>query len=243
MEYNTLAYSDSVQGWTSFYSYLPEIMIGMNSHMYSFKNGNLYKHSANEQRNVFYGTTGSSTITGVINDSPSEIKNFKTVSLESNDSWSATMKTDLETGIIESDWFSLKEGDYFGYIRSNENNMASRASQGLGSVGSVTLGGALLTFPFKIGSMASVGDYVYNAQSGEPLYAGVITLINEYDITINTSGALSTIIDGDYVMYGRDSESESSGIRGYYMQYKLENTSNSFVEIYGVGSSLFKSYP
>ena len=66
MEY-TLAYSESVKGWTSFYSYMPEVMIGMNSHLYSFKNGNLYQHSVNDNRNNFYGVDYPSTITAVIN--------------------------------------------------------------------------------------------------------------------------------------------------------------------------------
>lgn len=245
MEY-TLAYSDSVKGWTSFYSYIPEIMIGMNSHMYSFKKGELYKHSSNETRNLFYDTNYPSTITAVINDSPSEVKNFKTLSLESNAPWTATMNTDLETGDIDKTLFSLKEGDYFGYIRNNVNNLSSRASQGLGNVDFVLVSSpsiSILTFPFKISSMVSVGDFVYNAQSGEPVYAGYITAINNNDITINTTSSLGSILDGNYVMYGRNSVAESSGLRGYYMQYTLENNLGSFVELFGIGCSLFKSYP
>ena len=41
----TLTFDDGVKGWTSFYSYIPDFMIGMNNYFYSFKNGNLYRHN------------------------------------------------------------------------------------------------------------------------------------------------------------------------------------------------------
>ena len=50
----TLTYDEQIKGWVSFYSYIPEKMIGMNQFLYSFKNGNLYKHNSNETRNNFY---------------------------------------------------------------------------------------------------------------------------------------------------------------------------------------------
>jgi hypothetical protein len=48
----TLSYSDGAKGWPSFYSFLPEFMMGMNSFFYTFKNGNIYRHNTNEKRNV-----------------------------------------------------------------------------------------------------------------------------------------------------------------------------------------------
>lgn len=242
----TLAYSEAAGGWTSFYSYYPEMMIGMNSHLYSFKNGNLYKHNTNVQRNTFYGFFTPSTITAVINESPSDVKTFKTIALESTDSWNATFETDLETGYVDSTWFSLKEGDYFAYIRNNQDNLASRASQGIGSVSTVTIVSPTITtleFTFSLGSMLSVNDAVYNASTGAPVFIGNIVSVSDTIIEINTTGALGVAVDTNYIMYGRNTIAESTGLRGYYMQYKLENESSEFVEIYGIGSSLFKSYP
>ena len=37
----TLSYSDGVKGWPSFYSFLPDYLIGMNSFFYSFHQGQL----------------------------------------------------------------------------------------------------------------------------------------------------------------------------------------------------------
>ena len=35
----TISYSEEAKGWPSFYSFLPDFMIGMNSYFYTFKNG------------------------------------------------------------------------------------------------------------------------------------------------------------------------------------------------------------
>jgi len=50
----TLTYSEGAKGWTSFFSYYPDFMIGMNQFFYSFAGGNLYRHNTNEARNKFY---------------------------------------------------------------------------------------------------------------------------------------------------------------------------------------------
>ena len=66
----TLTYSESVNGWPSFYSYFPDFALGMNQYLYSFKGGNLYRHNTNETRNNYYGVNYDSTITGVFNEQP-----------------------------------------------------------------------------------------------------------------------------------------------------------------------------
>ncbi len=59
----TVTYSESVQGFPSFYSYIPEKILGMNGFLYTFKNGNLYQHNDNTaSRNNYYGTQFNSTL-------------------------------------------------------------------------------------------------------------------------------------------------------------------------------------
>ena len=102
----TLTYDEGVKGWPSFYSFLPDYMIGMNGFFYSFNNGNLYRHNVNETRNNYYGVQYNSTITGVINIEPKTIKLFKTMSYESDDRWACTsLVTDLGTGSMLSTFF------------------------------------------------------------------------------------------------------------------------------------------
>ena len=78
----TLTYSPDVQGWPSFYSYAPDLMIGMNNYFYSFNGGDLYRHNTNELRNQFYGVAYPTKITSVFNESPTENSLWKTIELE-----------------------------------------------------------------------------------------------------------------------------------------------------------------
>ena len=101
----TLTYSEGVKGFPSFYSYIPDMMVGMNNYFYSFKQGNLYRHNTNSTRNNYYGVQYNSTIKSVFNASPLENKLFKTINLESDSAWAATLQTDLQTnGSVEVDW-------------------------------------------------------------------------------------------------------------------------------------------
>ena len=67
----TLTYSEAVEGWVSFYSFIPDYMIGMNNKLYSFKGGNLYEHNKNSNRNYFYGVQYASVLKNIGLDSPS----------------------------------------------------------------------------------------------------------------------------------------------------------------------------
>ncbi len=102
----TLTYSESSKGFPSFYSYYPDYMIGMNRYLYSFKGGNLWRHNTNDERNTFYEQTAvSSTMTSVFNDTPLQNKIFKTLNLESDDAWKATLTSDIQnTGFIEAEY-------------------------------------------------------------------------------------------------------------------------------------------
>lgn len=240
----TLSYSPSVEGWPSFYSYIPEMMIGMNSYFYSFDGGSLYRHNTNNSRNNFYGTQYNSKLVGFINDDPSTIKTFKTIVLESNSKWDCTVETDMGTGFIDSTYFVLKEGDYFSHIRRTDNELEARSVQGLGSITGVNAtnpAAVVVTFPFNLDSMVSVGDTVRRSGTGAPVI-GVITGKTRNTLTIDTTSG-STPSVGMFLLYTRNVTAESYGTTGYYLQYTLENSQNSFVEIYAVGAGLFKSYP
>jgi hypothetical protein len=246
----TLTYSESVKGWPSFYSFYPEMMVGMNNYFYSFKGGNLYRHNTGSQRNTYYDalTPDASTITGVINDSPSTVKKFKTISLEGTDAWDCTVLSDLESGYIDSTWFSLKEGDYYGFIRRNQddNVFEARSAQGIGSVDTVDSSvttAVELNFTFTISSMISVGDKVYKIVGGSPTVVGLITSISGSQIIVDADASGIIPLAGDYLFCVKDNKAESYGTTGYFLKYTLSNTSSNFVELYGIGSSLFKSFP
>lgn len=260
MEY-TLSFSEASKGWTSFFSFIPDTMIGMNSYFYTFKNGNLYRHNVNETRNEFYGQQYNSKITAVFNAEPSTVKNFKTVALNSDKPWHCDVITDLSTGFIDTDYFSLKEGDYFAYIRRNAGSEALdlRSAQGLGTPALIITtdpADVRVTFSYTITSVVSVGDIVYRNNNGALEKVGVVINSEYYPlagpIPVGTNGINSLSIDtttgtlplgGDFLLFIKNSVAESYGALGYYMQFELENADISRVELFSVSSNLFKSYP
>jgi len=244
----TLSYSEAAQGWTSFFSYIPEMMIGMNSYFYSFKGGNLYRHNTNERRNNFYGNDYPSKVTSVFNINSNVVKNFNTIILNSDDSWSANVLTDLSTGYIDSSYFDFKEGDFFAYIRSEvqTQDLNLRSTQGIGkpiSINSTNPAAVILEFSYNLGSIITIGSNAYKNNSGTPLKLGKIVNKGDKTITINTTGGGSIPLVSDFIFYFQNAVAESYGVRGYYMEFELINDNIERVELFSVGSSIFKSYP
>jgi len=265
----TLSYSESSKGWPSFYSFVPEFMIGMNSYFYSFKGGNMFRHNTGVARNTYYGQFSNSTITSVFNPEPTlSIKLFKTLSYESNTTisdsnaarWECTrLLTDLNDGspgsMLET-YFEEKEGEWFSYLRTNAGtvNWKQRSANGVGVSTSVS-GPAtttVITFATPIGSLLNIGDIAYAATlsngvaTTEPILAGVILAKTSTSITVNVNLAdpkASVPTVGQFVMFIKNAVAESHGARGYYLEFKLENDSTNPVELFSVGSSVMKSYP
>lgn len=264
MEY-TLTYSEMVQGWVSFYSYIPDWMIGMNNYFYTFNGGNLYRHNTNALRNNFYGVQYNSLIQSVFNDVPLENKLFKTVSIQGDDSWETTLITDIQdSGFAQASWYEKKEQVYFAFVRNsgtspaNPSEYALRSLGGIGRSNAVTSGGttANIFFPLTIslGSIMSVGDYLYFAAPpnfNTPILAGKIITINQnYPFNINYI-QINTAIPGTspilgqtpYFLYMKNSVAESHGVLGHYCVFTLENTNTNKVEMFQFESEVMKSYP
>jgi hypothetical protein len=232
-----------LQGWTSFFTFHPEWMIGLNNSFYSMYQGQLYRHRDNTvNRNTFYGVYGNSTITNVFNDKPLDAKMFKTIGLEGTQPWEATITTDLGSGKIETAWFVKKEGDYYANIRRNDaqTDLDMMSAQGIGDVNTVSVGG-LLTFTFTINSLVNVGDVAYKNTTATSDKIGVITAKTATSITIGS--VVNPPSPGDFILVIKNSVAESYGTRGYYMEVELVNSLTTQVELFSISSEAFKSYP
>jgi hypothetical protein len=272
----TLTYDEGVQGFPSFYTYYPDWMIGMNNYFYTFKGGNLYRHNVNENRNTFYtdfwtqvGTPSEafkpSTMESVFNVSPLENKLFKTLNLEGDDSWAATIETDIQdSGFINSDYFEKKEQSWYAFIR-NEGlgstpavvpEFALRSLNGIGQSATVNIVGLITTINFaitvQIGNILSVGDYFYFLSgTNEPVYAGNVTAINVdlrrgiNNVVIDTSPAGTTPIPSntETFLFIKNSVAESHGVLGHYAVFNLTYSENTKVELFAVESEVMKSFP
>ena len=95
-EPTTITYSEDVRGWVSFKSFggatntgeeLPlEHGVSLSKKYFTMNRGCLYEHHTNPSRNTFYGVYAPSTITAVLNESPSFVKIFNTLGYEGTQS-------------------------------------------------------------------------------------------------------------------------------------------------------------
>ena len=271
--YYTLTFSENSKGWPSFYSFKPEMMVGMNNYFYSFKRGSLWRHNSdNVPRMRFYGITESppvqATLTSVINERPLMSKLFKTLELNSTNPWRADLITDIpnEGYVTPSDW-EKKEGDYFSYIRSSgaEPNAGMDSEQrkqrsvgGIGQVDTIALDPLIcpdcyvVTYLTPIPPMVSVGDAFYDGGN----LSGTIKEINSITqvgsdpvfspntIVFEQATALAPIPGvGGFTVYAKSIIAESHGLLGHYLEFTLSTAAVSVNELFAVKSDYMKSFP
>lgn len=239
MQY-TLSHSEKSEGWTSFWSYIPDGMLRLNNRFYTIKNGQLYLH--NEEtgvRNNFYGVQHSSKINFYFNESNSEDKIFKNLVLEGNLPWDAIVTTNLANSSIKKEEFDQRESRHFAYMRKNENeeDLHGNSAQGIGVIDSSS--GTDITFLF-ISEFVSVGDKLYQLNGNTPELIGVIEEVNE--LTIKVDAIVTVPMSGFYSYSKKDSRIEGGEVRGYYMEVELTNDSTEKVELFAVNTNAIKSY-
>lgn len=238
----TITYSPRLSGWTSYHSYLPEWMVSMNNYLYTFKNGNLYKHNSNPVRNSYYGVLYPSKITTVFNNEPYQTKSFKTIATNSTTAWDTAIISDQGTGEIDSAWYELKEGTWYAYIRrlsSSNNDVSMTSVQGIGNV--TTYAANVLTFAFNIGDIISTGDNLYWVNAGVLTLIGPITAHTANTVTVNVTGTAPT--NGSFILYEKSPVAESTPTRGTYLSVEFTNSDTDYTEMFMVTSDVFKSYP
>lgn len=240
---DTLSYYNYVNGWTSRWSYVPDWMTHMNSNFYTFKNGDLYIHNLNQNRNNFYGVPGKSTMSTIFNIEPTTIKKFKNIFIDSNDPWTATMVTNLDQGFIDYDWFDKKEGRWYAHIRRPLNNLNTEllSTQGIGNV--LSYSNPTINFSVNIQVALNVGDKVYMLppNTSGPIEIGQVFSFTNNSITM--SSITGTPLPGYTILIVKNAIAESFGPRGYYLQVDFENDKTYEVTMFAVGASVFKSFP
>jgi hypothetical protein len=194
----------------------------------------VYKHNVGDY-NSFYGATNQCSFEFNFNQEPSTRKIFKNISIEGNSPWNISLKTDMQNGIIDYDYFKNKEGVYYAYIRGNDDlDTATLAVSGIGAVNSIV--GNVVNFNANISTLISVGDSVFNTNLQQ---VGTITGITSNSITIDSTSLISI---GMFLLSAKPSSVETSGIRGYYMNVKCDLTPVGYVEVYALNSEVSKSF-
>ena len=232
------------------------------------------KHHSNETRNNYYGDQKDSVVRTILNTEPDVVKMFKTIKLKGtgDTAWEAQVISDLNNGSIPLEGYEKKEGNWYGYVRRNANDLDLKylSTQGMGIVagtgiigdyaqinifGDVTAGiSAKTTTP----TPRDNGDLLFSATiSGESITAVGGKLGQVRDISYNPNTNLTTIemvkhplsagfpippVIGSYLIAAKNSTAESYGLRGVYMDVTLTNSETDHTELFSISSEVFKSY-
>lgn len=120
----TLAFSESINKWTSFYSFIPDSGNYIFNQYITHKSGVLYTHNNNSTYGSFYGVTSGSYIDIVFNNSPTLIKTFLGVIEQSNTKW---IPTSINTSngqvseLIESDMYEKEDVFFASFLRDSSS--------------------------------------------------------------------------------------------------------------------------
>lgn len=244
----TITFDEKVKGWTSFHSYHPDFMMGMNNKFFTFSGGNLYKHNSDtSNRNNFYGVEYPSKISLMINESPSDIKFLQAVSLEGSHPWETSIEayvsdvSDVIKSSLKETDFTKKEGLWYAHARRNEdvNQTNSRAVYGIGEIISIGVNQIVI----KGGSSSLTSSDVLLKGSDLSIIATVDSHSESNgETTIITTSDTGNYIVGDFVLGRKNPRIEGGNLRGYTMRMDLEITNNNKIELFAVNSEVKKSY-
>lgn len=239
----TASYSEKAKGWTSFFSYIPDMICKLNNRYFTLKNGQLWLHNDGDNpiRNNFYGEQHFSEITTVINDEAQTDKIFKTIVLESNAKWDVEIETNLTKSHIKAIEFNTRESKQFSFIRGNENANATggNAAQGIGVITAIVSN--VISFA-SIPILVSEGDILIQINGVLQQTIGAIATINRTTNKITLESINTPLIGGLYCFSQKNSRVDGEEIRGYYAKIRLKNTDTTPVELFAVSTNAVKSY-
>lgn len=237
----TVGFSELNNGWTSFYSFIPEAMVNMKSDFFTFKDGNIYKHNVESNtRNRFYGNFYPSEVETVLNQDPEAVKNFRTLNLEGSSAfWRVEMTTDLDVGGATFEDFEERERLFKAHIRTDRDdalNMDRLTVQGLGTL--ISRDDTKLFYRF-IDNAIQVEDYVYKVFGNKYEYVGEIKAV--FDDYILLNGINCDLDLGQFCFVTKDPIIESYGLKGYFSSVRLTSYESSNIELFAVSSEATQS--
>ena len=246
-----LSFLETVDGWTTRLTYAPEGAISLNTEYYTFKDGEMWKHAPYVDRNAsplvpvprsnFYGTQENTAVTTIINDGPSSIKNFKTLSYEGDEGWTATISTKDQNGVVNT--WKEREGIYFNFIEGNNTTLDTKSfsTQGISTVSSTITGNPLvIDFTKEINVSVQVGDTLYYHRSNVSTPIGLIQSLTSTRITAANSGS-KALQNNDFLFVSKPTNISTSGLTGYYSTVVMTNTSAEKRELFAVNAEAFIS--
>jgi len=250
-----VSFKEGVDGWNTRMSYNPEAGISLNNEYYTFDNAELYNHTllndyvsppAAVPRSNFYGAQGNTTVTAIFNDAPTSVKNFKTLSYEGDEGWTASIATNKQSGTV-STW-KEREGIFFNYIMGDATTLANIDTkefsvQGIGRVLATTTG-SIIEINGDINVSLQNNDVIYHTVSSTALRTiGTVLSVdrvnNQIRLDANVPGA--PLQPNDFVLFAKNSKVNTSGLIGYYGETVFSTSSGEKKELFAVNSEVFIS--
>ena len=212
-KFKTLTFDDSINGWTSLFTYEPIRMFSVRNKFFSMKEDQLWLHNSDlVNRGSFYGVDNPSTVTVIFNPEPIRSKTFSTMSYEGNNGWKLTTLASDGTGkdFENLAWnstldnansiFSYYEGEY---IINPANGQAVTRANYNATFGTVSPPYPRLYAGFDRKENAYVANLVNNspAASGEIIFGEVISGIKGFYATATFSTDTTTDPGGEKQLF------------------------------------------
>lgn len=227
----TISYKHTAGVWSSKYSFLPSNYASLGNYLYSFfqnDNGIIWRHNANETRNLIYGVQESSMFEVVSNFNPSMVKAYQALAVEGGGNWTSTIENSTQKTSISE--FEEREGHRYAMIPRDTKNSKGHQIL-LGTVASVLNNDITFTtpinrLPFVVGDEIKVGD-------GANLNTTGISILSVVDRrTIRCSGNLVNV--GDKIFVEHNSIVDGDVMRDVYASIKMNSTDSEPFEVHAV---------
>jgi hypothetical protein len=188
--YKTLTFDESINGWTSFFTYKPDQILSLRNKFYTLKDGKLWGHySENVNRGSFYGQSDKTSVTFIFNPKVSMSKVFKTVNYEGSNGWEINSFLSDETGsdFINNNWsmYSDTTNSIYSYVEGSYDDLGNEYPTAL--VGNINRAG----FDRKENKYFANLVNSSSASPGEVIWGNSVSGIKGYfaTVTISTDNA------------------------------------------------------
>ena len=128
----TISFDEVANSFESFYTYYPEFQGDLNTMLFSFKDGSIWKHSNNSTFCNFFGEQKNASITTVFNANAIDKKTWISVMETGNTAWACpVIYTQMDTSgnsgnkqqseLLESDFVNLESEYHASFLRASNS--------------------------------------------------------------------------------------------------------------------------
>ena len=265
----TVSFKESVRGWVSFKSFVPENGLSCANDYFTVKNGRLYQHHVDTvDRNTFYGEYTNSSIDVVLNEASSSIKSFHALTYEGSQSKIDIFSTDTATGISDEQYYNAtakdgwyvsgittdqaegslnefieKEKKWFNYIKGVDSTIDETTDFSAFEIQGLgvaeSVNGNFIDFTGEINISMQKGDTIYFNSNNNVTQVGKVVFVSGDTIEVEAGGTMPQA--SDYCFFVKNKIVNMSNLLGYYANAKFENNSKEKVEMFTVSAEITES--